>query len=97
MGIEEIVPVILFIFCIIAIIVLVIFTIWSIVYPVTNGNKIGIDTKYTFKRAIIYMNGEQIELKVKKWADYEGEQIQIITEDDKVYLVSSFNTILINE
>lgn len=83
--------------CIVFVIGVSIYGIWSSIYPVTNGNKIAIDTKYTFKRAIIYMNGEQIELKVKKWADYEGEQIQIITEDDKVYLVSSFNTILINE
>ena len=43
------------------------------------------------------MNNEKLELNVKTWTDYDGEQIQIITEDDKVYLVSSFNTILINE
>ena len=52
---------------------------------------------YTFKKAIIYMNDEKIELNVKSWTDYEGEQIQIVTEDGKVYLTSTFNTILINE
>lgn len=97
MEIGDILSIIFVIICIILIIGTIVYCIWSVVYPVVNGNKIAIDTKQTFKRAIIYMNGEQIELKVKKWDDYEGEQIQIITEDDKVYLVSSFNTILINE
>lgn len=73
------------------------FAIFKGVYSRTVGNKTGIDMNYTFKKAIIYMNDEKIELKVKSWTDYEGEQIQIVTEDGKVYLTSTFNIILINE
>lgn len=73
------------------------FAIFKGIYARTVGNKIGIDMNYIFKKAIIYMNDEKIELNVKSWTDYEGEQIQIVTEDGKVYLTSTFNTILINE
>ena len=61
------------------------------------GNKKILDLNYTFKKAIIYMNDEKIELDIKRWNDYDGEQIQIETADGKIYLVSSFNTILISE
>ena len=73
------------------------FAIFKGIYARTVGNKTGIDMNYTFKKAIIYMNDEKIELNVKSWTDYEGKQIQIVTEDGKVYLTSTFNTILINE
>ncbi len=73
------------------------FGIYKFIFARTVGNKTAVDLSYTYKKAIVYMNNEKLELNVKTWTDYEGEQIQIITEDDKVYLVSSFNTILINE
>ena len=55
------------------------------------------DTNYTFDKAITYIGNERIEIEIEKWRDYEGEQLQIISKDGTVYLVSSFNTILIKE
>ena len=62
------------------------------------GNKDLVDTVRTYDRAIISLsNGESIEVEVKKWKDYDGEQIQIIAEDGTVYLTSTFNCILIRD
>lgn len=62
------------------------------------GNKDMWDSQYTFDRAIVILNdGTKMEIEIQKWCDYEGEQIQIIGKDGKVYLVSSYNTILIKD
>ena len=62
------------------------------------GNRDLLDTNYTYDRAIIQLaNGEVVEVKIKKWSDYDGEQIQIIAEDGTVYLTSSFRCDLIND
>ena len=66
-------------------------------YPYIFGNASFIDVDFKFEKAYIYAGDEIIELEVDKWNDYEGEQIQIKTKDGKTYLVSSFNTILVNE
>ena len=57
-----------------------------------------VDTNYSYDKAIITLNdGTKMELEIKQWRDYEdGEQIQITDKDGNVYLVSSYNTILIN-
>jgi hypothetical protein len=60
------------------------------------GNMDMWDTVYTYDRAIIEMpGGEVIEVEIGKWCDHEGEQIQIIAKDGTIYLVSSFNCVLI--
>ena len=62
------------------------------------GNQDIIDTNYTYNKAIITIApDEAIEVKVKKWSDYEGEQIQIIAEDGTIYLTSTLNCTLIND
>lgn len=61
------------------------------------GNRDMFDTNYTYTKAITYIGNERIEIQIKQWCDYDGEQIQIIGQDGKTYLVSSFNTILIKE
>lgn len=62
------------------------------------GNKDLWDTNYTFNRAIIsFGNGETIEVEIKQWKDYEGEQIQIIDKAGNIYLVSTFNCVLIRD
>lgn len=61
------------------------------------GNQDMFDTNYTFTKAITYIGDERVEIKIKQWRDYEGEQIQLIATDGTVYLVSMNNTILINE
>lgn len=60
-------------------------------------NRTIIDTKWTFNKAIIDFGGEIIEVKIDKWKDYEGDAVQIIDKDGKVYLTSYVNVILINE
>lgn len=61
-------------------------------------NKQIVDLNYHFDRAIIQLaNGEVVECKVKSWSDYDGEQIQIVSEDGTVYLTSSFRCDLIND
>ena len=61
------------------------------------GNKDYVDTVRTYDKAIIDLHGEVVEVGVKKLKDYDGEQIQIITEDGAVYLTSSYNCTLIKE
>ena len=70
---------------------------FQLFYPRIAGNKTVIDLKYKYDKAIITMNNEKIEIEIDSWSDYEGEQIQIIGKNGKVYLVSSFNTILVKE
>lgn len=58
-----------------------------------------IDTQFSYDTAIITLhNGEKIEISIKSWRDYEdGEQLQITSTDGTVYLVSSYNCILIDK
>ena len=59
------------------------------------GNRTWIDTTYTFNYAQFSLpSGEVIEGRLKKWKDYDGEQIQLVMEDGNTYLVSSFNAVL---
>ena len=62
------------------------------------GNKDLFDTVYNYDYAIIQLpNGEIIEGKVEKWADYEdGDQLQIKI-DGVIYLVHSNNASLIRK
>ena len=78
--------------CILCIIILA-----PYLFPRIFGNKTMIDFKYQYNKAITSINGEKIEIEIDTWKDYEGEQIQIISKDGKVYLLSSFNTLLIGE
>ena len=60
------------------------------------GNLDMLDMNYTFDTAVIrWPDGTLKEIKIKKWRDYEGEQIQIIGKDGKTYLVSMNNAVLI--
>lgn len=68
-----------------------------ILLGLTGCNKQIIDLKYTYNKAICNIGGTYKEIEIKKWNDYEGEQLQIIDKDNNVYLVSSFNCTLINE
>lgn len=61
------------------------------------GNKDMLDTNYKFDRCITYIGDEKIEIEIKQWRDYEGEQIQIKGKDGKIYLVSTNNSILIKD
>jgi diphthamide synthase subunit DPH2 len=60
----------------------------------TGCNRQIIDTKYNYKTAICRYDGYSFNLKIKKWRDYEGEQIQIIDETGHTYLISTNNCFL---
>lgn len=62
----------------------------------TGCNKSVFDTNYSFDKAIIYRNGTEQVVNIKKWDDYEGEQIQLTLDDGSVVLVSSYNCILVH-
>ena len=62
------------------------------------GNKDIWDFNYTFDKAIIKMpDGNVLELEIKYWNDYDGEQIQVVDKNGIIYLVSSVNCVLIKE
>lgn len=61
------------------------------------GNKELFDTTYTYDKAICNIAGEWKEIRIKKWTDYEGEQIQIWDKEDNYYLVSSVSCTLMKE
>ena len=57
-----------------------------------------IDLKYDFDYAIVKFPDDTIrELEIASWSDYDGEQIQIKTTDGTIYVVSSFNCVLVKE
>lgn len=62
------------------------------------GNSTLIDTTYTYDRAIIKLaNDEIVEVEIKRWADYDGEQLQITSKDGTVYLTNSYRCDLIKD
>lgn len=66
-------------------------------YPHIFGNKEYGDFKQKYDYAIVQrFDGEQ-KIEISSWRDYEGEQIQITDFSGNVYLVSSYNTILVRE
>ena len=63
-------------------------------YPSVFGNKAVADFSQTFNYADVAIGNSVKTYEIKKWTDYEGEQIQIWTKDGNVLLVSSLNTVL---
>ena len=60
------------------------------------GNRDMFDTNRTYDIALVkWPDGTMKEIAIKQWADYEGEQIQIIGKDGKIYLISMNNAVLI--
>ena len=68
-----------------------------ILFGLTGCNQQIIDLNYTYDKAICKIGNETKEIEIKKWNDYDGEQLQIIDKEGTVYLVSSFNCTLIKE
>lgn len=75
---------------------LIIFVVFAMLLMLVScGNKQVIDATYKFDKAIVKMpSGEVMEIELKKWGDYDGEQLQLVSTDDTVYLVSSYNCVL---
>lgn len=63
----------------------------------TGCNQQVMDVKLKFNKAIIFHDDSATIVEIKKWNDYDGEQLQLITEDGLVIVTSSFDTKLIND
>ena len=62
------------------------------------GNKTIFDAVNRFDYAIVqFPDGSSKKIELKSWNDYDGEQLQLIAEDGTIYLVSSFNCVLVKE
>lgn len=62
----------------------------------TGCNYQMVDTNFSYDKAIIKLaNDEVIEVEVKTWCDYDGEQLQITAKDGTVYLTNSYRCDLI--
>ena len=60
------------------------------------GNHDMFDTVWSYDTAVTrWPDGTMKTIKIKQWCGYEGEQLQVIAKDGTVYLLSSFNTVLI--
>ena len=81
------------------IIVLVVLLIAAVFILSSCGNRqSGIDTNQTFNRAYVLLDGMWEEVKVKVWRDFEKcDEVQIISQDGKVYLTHYSNVVLVNE
>lgn len=70
----------------------------STLLTLASCNKQVFDTTYAFDYALVlFPDGTSEKIKIKKWNDYEGEQIQIVAEDGKTYLFHSANCVLVSE
>lgn len=65
-------------------------------FMLTGCNRQIVDFKYTYDKADCNYDGNQFELKIDKWNDYEGEQLQIIS-NGKTYLISANKCYLVKE
>lgn len=63
---------------------------------ITGCNRQVFDFKYTYNKAYCNYNGDKFELNIDKWKDYDGEQIQIMS-NGKTYLISANNCYLVEE
>lgn len=55
------------------------------------------DFQQVFDKAIILQNDRAVIIPVAKWTDYNGEQIQVITPENAVLLLSVYHTILVRD
>lgn len=62
----------------------------------TGCNKQVLDLNYSYDKVICNYNEDRFELKIDKWKDYDGEQIQV-KSNNKTYLLSANNCYLIDE
>ena len=62
------------------------------------SNRQVFDTTYNFNYAYVqWPDGKAEKLKIKSWKDYEGEQIQIKTEEGNTYVFHSSKCVLASE
>ena len=62
----------------------------------TGCNKQILDFNNKYTHAYIKINEEWIDVEIKTWNDYDGDQLQIILKDGTVMVIHSVNCILYN-
>jgi len=55
-------------------------------------NKDFIDTNWSFNKSITFNGNKAIILPIGQWKDYSGEQLQVITNDGLILVLSSYNS-----
>ncbi len=55
-------------------------------------NKDLLDTNWSFNKSLTFNGNHALILPIKQWRDYEGEQLQVITEDGLVLNLCSYNS-----
>ena len=78
-------------------VVLFVLVMVSVFLPYVIGNKTFVDLYQTYDYAIVQRYDGEQRINIAQWKDYDGEQIQIIDLEGNVWLVSSYNTILVKE
>ena len=64
----------------------------------SSCNKQLFDTSYNFNYAyVVWPDGHSEKISIKSWNDYDGEQIQIKTNDGDVYVFHAANCVLAEE
>ena len=62
----------------------------------TGCNYQFIDLEYNYKKAVCNYDGDKFTLEINKWTDYDGEQLQVIS-NGKTYLISANKCYLVSE
>lgn len=81
----------------IKLIIIVLFTVilsCSVLCGCNGCNYQILDTTYYYNKAYVKIGEEWVDLEIRTWDDYEGEQLQIKLIDGSILLVSSYNCIL---
>lgn len=67
-----------------------------LVLCLTGCNKQIVDFKYTYDKAVCNYDGDKFTLEIDKWNDYDGEQLQVISNGN-TYLISANKCYLIKD
>lgn len=62
----------------------------SLVFQLSGCSVELLNKKYKFENAVLTNNGNSVVIPIKNWRDYQGEAIQIVTEDGMAILSSSY-------
>ena len=73
---------------------LLIIILFLLIGLLTGCNYQMIDLEYEYDKIICNYNGDKFELEIDKWCDYEGEQIQVVS-NRKTYLLSANNCYMV--
>ena len=80
------------------VLVLIIVVILSVFLSKIKSNYGILDFNWNYSEAEIkYPNGSVEKVEIKKWWDYDGDQLQVLTKDGRIILTHSVNVVLIGK